>query len=101
MTRTDTYIIDDDGNIVPEPDIMKWGLWMHNADRHVAKDTVGDVKVSTVFIGMDHSFGHGLKILYETMILGGPHDCYQERYTSHEAAQAGHERAVARAKEGK
>jgi hypothetical protein len=32
------------------------------------------------------------------MIIGGPHDQYQERYSSHEAAPKGHDAAVALAK---
>ena len=50
--------------------------------------------VSTVFLGIDHSFGEGPPILWETMIFDGPHDQFQERYTSKEEAIAGHERAM-------
>ena len=38
---------------------------------------------------------HGEPILWETMIFGGEHDQYQERYTNRHAALAGHDRAVA------
>ena len=34
-------------------------------------------------------------ILFETMIFGGEHDQYQERYATREEAVEGHARAVA------
>ena len=59
------------------------------------QDKVGDVRVSTVFLGLDHAWiGEPSPILWETMIFGGEHDQYQERYTSHEDALAGHQRAI-------
>ena len=89
------YVLDDDGNPIPIEDILVWGTWMQKADRHVGNDHVGDVHVSTVFLGLDHSFGSGPPVLWETMIFGGEHDQYQERYTSKEAALEGHKKALA------
>ena len=82
-----------------EPDLIKWSKWFKTADRHVAKTELpGDVKVSTVFLGLDHAFGDGPPILFETMIFGGPKDQYQERYLTWEEAEEGHKIAVAIAK---
>lgn len=50
------------------------------------------VEVSTVWLGMDHGFGCE-PLIFETMIFGGPHDVYQERYATLEEAKAGHKRA--------
>lgn len=38
MTNFDNgrYVLDADGNPVPEPDLMKWAEWMEKAERHVA-----------------------------------------------------------------
>jgi hypothetical protein len=48
-----------------------------------------------VFLGLDHSWTPGGKpVLWETMIFGGEHDQYQERYTSHKDALEGHEKAL-------
>lgn len=59
------------------------------------QNMVGDIKVSTVFLCMDHAWiGEPGPVLWETMIFGGEHDGYQERYTSHEDALAGHQRAL-------
>jgi hypothetical protein len=57
---------------VPEPcdDLIRWARWFEKADRHVAKTQVGPLRVSTVFLGVDHSFGDGPPVLFETMIFG-------------------------------
>jgi hypothetical protein len=75
-------------------DISQWGTWMENAERHVAKTEIGDVQISTVFLGLDHSFGSGPPILFETMIFGGVHHEYLKRYSTWEDAEEGHKRAV-------
>jgi hypothetical protein len=54
----------------------------------------GDIKVSTVFLGLDHQFGDGPPLLFETMIFGGTEDEYCERYSTWEEAEAGHKKAV-------
>jgi len=59
------------------------------------------VLVSTVWLGMDHSFGYaagytnGVPAIFETMIFGLDDDEYQERYPTESAALAGHDRALA------
>jgi hypothetical protein len=66
----------------------------------VAKDDVGDVNVSTVFLGLDHNVSiRGAPILWETMVFGGPLDQEMERYTSADAARVGHERWIQRVKD--
>lgn len=80
-------------------DLYKWARWFENgAARRVAFDHVGDgLTVSTVFLGLDHNWGEGPPQLFETMIFGGPHDEYQERYSTWDEAVHGHARAVAMA----
>ncbi len=73
----------------------RWATWYETANRDVAKTQINDdVKVSTVFLGLDHSFGDGPPLLFETMIFGGEHDQYQERFETWEQAEAGHQVAV-------
>lgn len=77
-------------------DLMTWARWFENGkQRIVAKTKVGDVSVSTVFLGIDHSFDGGRPLLFETMIFGGEHDQYQDRYSTYEEAEEGHKKAVA------
>lgn len=98
---TNRYVLDESGNPKMEPDLIAWAQWYEKANRHVAADTVlvngvTPVKVSTVFLGLDHNFClGGPPVLWETMIFGGEHDQYQERYQTREQAERGHRRAVA------
>lgn len=77
-------------------DLMEWGRWFETADRIVAKDTVGDVEVSTVFLGLDHSFGEGNPLLFETMVFNGSLNEEMNRYCTWEEAEAGHAAMVER-----
>ena len=80
------YILDAEGRPVPEPDFLKWSMWMysHNSegkDSRIVKHTnIGKVLVSTVFLGLNSSPRRLL--LWETMIFAGEHDGYQRRYES-------------------
>jgi hypothetical protein len=89
------YILKD-GQPVPEPDVIAWARWMQDFENHcrIARTEIGDVHVSTVFLGVNHNFFGHTPILFETMIFGGEHDEYQERYYTLEEAMIGHERAV-------
>ena len=64
------------------------------------KTDVGDYVVSTVDLGLDHSFGDGPPLYYETMIFKKKDDEidwggeYQERYSTEEQAIIGHQRAI-------
>lgn len=92
---SDKYILAEDGKTPVPCDLMTWAKWFEKREtRIVAQDQIGEVKVSTVFLGLDHNWGDGPPVLWETMIFGGPHDEYQERYTSHDEAVAGHTKAL-------
>lgn len=92
----DKYILDENSNPVLCTDLVEWGKWMQSADRHLADDTIGDVRVSTVFLGLDHDYSNnGEPILFETMIFGGEHDGYQKRYSTKEEALKGHKDTLA------
>lgn len=60
------------------------------------KHTVIDenVRVSTVWTGMDWSFGLGQPLYWETMVFGGEYSRAQWQYGSREAALDDHERIV-------
>lgn len=74
-------------------DLMEWAKQMEVKNRIVEQSQFGDVKVSTVFLGLDHSFGYGEPLLFETMIFGGEHDQYQDRYSTWDEAVEGHKKA--------
>ena len=99
---TDKYTLNDDGNPVPCYDLLGWAEWFEQsgAARRIAYDDLGDsVSVSTVFLGLDHSSGRSVPILWESMVFGGPLDQEQHRYTSRANAVTGHERLVERVRD--
>lgn len=106
------YILDEQGEPVAEPDTVQWAQWIEAAQetraRTLAETTVGPYWVSTVFLALDHSFGEGPPVLWETMIFGVEEDWEdlsgkrrrsrksldQFRHTSKAEALDGHARAV-------
>ena len=86
------YILDKNDEPV-KVDLMTWANWFEDESRTIAKTTVGEMDISTVFLGLDHSFGKGEPLLFETMIFGGKHDQNMWRYSTWEEAVAGHKAA--------
>lgn len=86
--------------------VMEWAKRFEGKDREaimsykrVAETTLPDgTWISTVWIGLDHSFGEGPPLIFETMVfatdgkqagtLGSELDC--ERYSTEAEAVAGH-----------
>ena len=89
------YILDNNNKPIPKP-VLEAAQWLEDNDhrRTVKRDEIGDILVSTVFLGLDHAWNSDVPVLWETMIFGGEHDQYQERYTSHKDALEGHELAL-------
>lgn len=92
------YVLDFFNDPQVEPDVLVWGRWMEFANRSIANTQVSkDIRVSTVFLGLDHSFvPDAVPVLFETMVFGGPLDQEMERYTTREAALVGHKDMVKR-----
>ena len=87
---TDRYILKD-GIPVPEPDLMKWAEFFEKTENRIVKqDEIDGVKISTIFLGINHNFGEGIPILYETMVFGGDSHGDMERYATVEEALVGH-----------
>jgi hypothetical protein len=89
------YILDEN-NLPIKADIkdyIKWDLKNHEK-RIVKQENINDVRVSTVFLGLDMGYTSKFPLLWETMIFNGEHDQYQEKYTSYKNALEGHKRAI-------
>jgi hypothetical protein len=93
------YKLNDDGTVEPFTDVIEWAGWYETAsNRQIALDDVGDVRISTVFLSIDHSFGgDGPPILFETMIF--PAGEILDRYSTAKQALAGHRAYVRLEKE--
>jgi hypothetical protein len=88
------------GEIKPVTDLIEWAEWFENASRHIARDVVSGFIVSTVFLGIDHSYGHGPPLWFETMVFRQMDnqrlhsEVDQWRYATLEEARAGHQAAL-------
>lgn len=71
-------------------------LFSNSLYKGLAKDQVGDLLVSTVWLGLDHAFGgEGPPMIFETMVLNPDYsDIYCERYGTEDEALAGHKRIL-------
>ncbi len=88
--------------------MQEWSDNLQHQSKVVAQDKLEcGALVSTVFLGLNHSFiPGGPPILFETMIFDwvepsltgamgeSPHEDYQERYCTWDEAVEGHKRAV-------
>ncbi len=81
-------------------DTFEWGKMFEGQDRVVGKTIIEgwerDIRVSTVFLGLDHSYGSGPPLLFETMVFDGELDQECDRYTTWEQAEKGHKKMVER-----
>lgn len=59
----------------------------------LAFDEIDGATVSTVWLGMNHSYGDGPPLIFETMVFGGELGQEQWRYSTEQAALAGHQYA--------
>lgn len=92
------YILNAAGDPVACADLLTWAFWFGTANRSLAQsnDASTGVRISTVFLGLDHRFGSGPPVLWETMVFGGPLDGEMTRYTLKDDAIAGHQRMCER-----
>jgi hypothetical protein len=82
-------------------DLMDWAATVGREDNHVGDDIVPEpVRVSTVYLGLDHSFGEGPPLIFETVVFGGRHDGWTDRYSTEAEAIAGHARVCDALREG-
>jgi hypothetical protein len=101
-TMSDTYILIDGEPVAT--DWQTWAVWFTRAkadyepgninSRRVAAWEHHGVVVSTVFLGVNHGFGEGPPLLFETLVRGGRHDEYMDRYSTRDEALAGHQKIV-------
>ena len=68
----------------------------------IGEDRVGDVRVSTVWLGLNHAFERNSKLLiFESMTFGGDTDGECVRYATEQEAIDGHRNIVENLRAGK
>lgn len=87
---------DKDGNIIPFDD---WSKLYTGEYKRVAETTLPDgTWISTVWLGIDYSFGMGAPVIFETMVFEKDADSADERdmdrYSTLAEAEQGHQRMV-------
>lgn len=98
MSARPKYYILKDKEPVPA-EMLEWAAFFEDIDqRMIARDDLGEVLISTVFLGLDHSYSdEGPPLLFETMVFNtkkGEEDMY--RYSSWDEAVAMHNKLVER-----
>lgn len=92
------YILDENRNPVPVDTLEEWASRFERENRHVGHDTIGGMRISTVFLGLDHSFSsEGPPLLFETMVFGGEGSHLEDfcvRAATWDEALANHQAAV-------
>jgi hypothetical protein len=103
VRRPHLFVLDATGEPLAVDDVRAWGMWYESAgvSRIVEQTHVEQYFVSTVFLGIDHQWGDGLPLLWETMVFDDSRagmdkrldvDCH--RYSSRADALAGHQTTV-------
>lgn len=86
----------EDRRAVPCEDLVEWDEWFATADRRVAETWIDDVRISTVFLGLDHNFEPGGDpALFETMVFIAGEPNQMRRYFIWEETESGHSETVA------
>jgi hypothetical protein len=68
--KSGQYILNDQGYSIPCDDLLDWGMWFGTERlKWCLSDTVAGFRVSTIFLGLDHNWGRGDPLLWETMIF--------------------------------
>ena len=77
-------------------DLWDWAEWMQTGDNRVALDEIGGIRVSTVFLGLDHNWSRqGDPLLFETMVFMLDDEAGDmNRYFTWGEAEAGHKKIV-------
>lgn len=89
-----SYYILQDKKPIPVDDVIVWAKWFETHERQVAYTEIGDVRISTVFLGINYAMNGEAPLLFETMVFGGEHDGHSMQYRTWVGAESGHKKIV-------
>jgi hypothetical protein len=104
MSFADPLWFGKDGQPIAEEDYFRLKYNQQDSDNpgavsdyaRIGLDEVGEARVSTVWLGLNHEWMPGRPpLIFETMIFGGDYGDYCARYSTEAAAAAGHAAVVA------
>jgi len=90
------FILDEDKNLV-ECDVLDWAEWSRDiANRRVGITKVGDLLISTVFLGMAHTIYPNNREgdFFETMVFRNEKEIICYRYDTYNEARRGHRKWI-------
>ena len=88
------YKLDKNNKTVP---ISAEEFFNNTFDNKLFRTAKGGIIISTIFLGIDHSYGSGEITLFQSMVFGVVDDMedeIQQRYSTYDAAKLGHQRLV-------
>lgn len=89
------YILDEFGEPQQVTDVQRWAAWFDTADRQLAFDRIGDISISTEFLGVDFRVaGNVPPLIFETTISQDDLPMHAIRRATRVAAIEAHSRAV-------
>lgn len=99
----DWYILDENKRAIPATAQEASAFLENFENKKVKQEVIGNNKLSTVFLGLDHRFGDGPPLLFETMqfpcdnegVVTDWGEIFCDRYSTWEEALAGHEERAA------
>ena len=92
-------ILDKDHKVILVDNLITWANWQgEENNRRVGFDALPNgYLVSTVFLGLDHGWGEGKPLWFETMVFNQEdprEDVFCERYETWDEAVEGHRQIV-------
>lgn len=86
----------DGHQAVPTESMSEWHKCFRNSKKRIVDKTqVGEIFVSTVFLGIDHGYGLNSEgLVFETMVFGPDVPHMTTRYRTWDEAEAGHKKIV-------
>src|SRR5690242_17008743 len=95
--RDGNYVLRDKRPVLV-PDLLTWAREFETMERRVKSEELPNgLWVSTVFLGIDHQFGDGPPLLFETMVFKSRKvldEIYCERCSTWDEAEEQHRTAV-------
>lgn len=98
MDRSGLLYILENKIPVATDNIFQWGRWMEDPNnKQVALTEIDELRVTTIFLGVDNQLTEGQPFLFETLIFEGEKLDWEydgARYRTWDEAKAGHDTIV-------
>lgn len=84
---------------IPHHNLLEWACAMEQTNKRIAETYVGNLRVSTIFVGFNMAMSpERPPDIFETIIFKNESNMIEFRYSTYEEAEVGHALAVKKAK---